>query len=59
VTDDIVPSDLKKERSTALPGEKCLGVGSWGRKVLVLFYLGGCVCFCLGGSHKDKGISSY
>ena len=32
MTDDIVPSDLKKERGTALPGQKCLGVGSWGTK---------------------------
>jgi len=57
VTDDIVPSDLKKERGTALPGQKCLAVGSWGTKGPCAVLLGRMRVFVWEAHIRTRGLA--
>ena len=58
----IISADLKKERKVHgfLRTKKiwCGCCGFVGMKGACAVYLGEDACFYLGGSHKDKGISS-
>ena len=57
MTDDIVPSDLKNERCTALPGQKCLGVGSWGTKGPCAVLLGRMRVFVSEAHIRTRGLA--